>query len=121
MDIKQKRIVVTGAASGIGKELVKMLSTFECDILAVDRNQEALMDFQNSLVSTAANVKTYNSDISLAEPLDALFDYAVQSMGGIDIFVANAGYAYYEQLFKQIGRELKPSLISMSIHRFIQR
>lgn len=115
MDIRQKRIVVTGAASGIGRELVKLLSTYDCYILAVDRNQETLMESQKTLINPIANIKTYISDISLAEPLDQLFDFAVESMGGIDIFIANAGYAYYEQLIHADWTRIE-SIFNVNVH-----
>ena len=39
---------------------------------------------------------SFACDLSRQRGVDALFDYAIQKMGGIDIFVANAGFAYWE-------------------------
>jgi uncharacterized protein len=36
--------------------------------------------------------------VAVQEEVDALFAYAVQQMGGIDLFFANAGFAYWERI-----------------------
>lgn len=98
MDIKNKRIVVTGAASGIGKALVTNLSHYDCHILAVDRNSDGLSLFLEKVPNSKAKIHSYICDIGYQEQIDDLFVHARQVLGEIDIFIANAGYAYYEQL-----------------------
>lgn len=98
MEIKNKRIVITGAASGIGKALVNNLSEYDCTILAVDRNLEGLSHFLGEIANSRAILHSYACDIGSQANLDDLFEYAIQTMGDIDIFIANAGFAYYEQL-----------------------
>ena len=39
-------------------------------------------------------------DVSGKEEIDALFDFAVEKLGGIDLYVSNAGFAYYEKIEK---------------------
>jgi len=98
MEIKNKRIVVTGAASGIGKELVTLLSHYDCHILAVDRNSDGLSLSLEKIQKSKATISSYNCDIGYQHQMDDLFEHAIQALGEIDIFIANAGYAYYEQL-----------------------
>jgi short-subunit dehydrogenase len=98
MDIKNKRIVVTGAASGIGKELVTNLSHYDCHILTVDRNSDRLSQLHEQVQNAKAKIHSYRCDIGYQEQIDDLFEHARQALGMIDIFIANAGYAYYEQL-----------------------
>ncbi|EMY69608.1 SDR family NAD(P)-dependent oxidoreductase [Leptospira vanthielii] len=89
MELKNKRIVITGAGSGIGKETVlQALKHDGVKILACDLNEE------NILVHP--NVIPYKCDVSNKESLDKLLKDADKKLGGIDIFYANAGFAYYE-------------------------
>lgn len=90
MNIVGKNIVVTGAASGIGKHLVLLLLQKGARVLAADR-AELLFD-------TNPNLFTLQADISEPGNVDNLFTQAVDTLGGIDIFIANAGFAYYEKL-----------------------
>jgi len=98
MEIKNKRIVVTGAASGIGKELVTNLSHYDCHILAVDRNSNGLSLSLDKIQKSKATISSYTCDIGYQHQMDDLFEHAIQALGEIDIFIANAGFAYYEQL-----------------------
>lgn len=88
MEIKNKRIVVTGATSGIGLELVKVFSTIEgTRIVASGRKIEN--------VPSAENIYGFKADVSQPDEVDALFNFSIEKFGGIDIFIANAGFAYY--------------------------
>lgn len=83
--IKDKRIVITGAASGIGLELCKILSKNNI-VFAVDINK----------IPNIPNITIYNCDLSQKENIDEMFKEAVATLTDIDIFFSNAGFAYYE-------------------------
>lgn len=98
MQIKNKRIIVTGAASGIGKELVAILSGYDCIVMTVDRNEDGLLQLLEAHQYSKATILSYGCDVGSQDKVDDLFEHAIQTMGAIDIFIANAGFAYYEQL-----------------------
>lgn len=94
MEINRKRIVLTGAASGIGQALLKHLSLYEARIVAADVQT---ID-RSTIRGNPAQIYPFQSDLSTQNGVDDLFDYALETMGGIDIFIANAGFAYYEAI-----------------------
>lgn len=87
--ILNKKIVITGASSGIGVELVKILCEHN-QIFAVARNIDKLPDMKN--------VTKFSCDISQPENIDLMFAKAIDCLGRIDIFFANAGFAYFESI-----------------------
>ncbi|EGD48856.1 short-chain dehydrogenase/reductase SDR [Ruminiclostridium papyrosolvens DSM 2782] len=91
MDINGKKIILTGASSGIGKEVLKELSKYDADIIAVARNVNNIPKFSNRII-------TYSCDVSNKENIDMLFEYATKTFGKVDIFIANAGFAYCEDI-----------------------
>ena len=91
MDLFGKNVVLTGAASGIGAELLKRLCQESANIVAADLNKVEL-DFKHP------NSWTFEADLSQKQEVDNLFDFAREKMGHIDVFIANAGFAYYEKI-----------------------
>lgn len=90
--ITGKNIVLTGCNSGIGLEFLKLLVKGNNKILAVDKNDSNLVKFDPEIVTV---MKT---DISSKEAVDKVFEKAEEIFTFIDIFYANAGYPYYEEM-----------------------
>lgn len=91
MNPNGKVIILTGASSGIGRELLKCLQRYDADIIAVSRHI-------GSIPNHSARVIPYACDVSQQDQVDGLFAYAVEKFGKIDLFIANAGFAYCEEL-----------------------
>lgn len=94
MDINGKNIILTGASSGIGFEVLKLLTQFNnVKIIAVARRTDSILQKENV-------VYPFSADLSTQQGIDSLFDYSQRIFGHIDIFIANAGFAYFENLSK---------------------
>lgn len=87
-----KRIVITGANSGIGYEILRLLAQADNKILAVDLKLDKLQDFDPN------KVFPMQCDCGTQEGVDKIFETAIEKLGGIVIFHANAGFAYYERM-----------------------
>jgi len=100
VDINKKKIVITGAASGIGLAVLNEISQLDSQILAADINELGMHQAIKDLSGNRARVTTFISDLSQAKNVDVLFEKAANQMGGIDLFIANAGFPYYETIQK---------------------
>ncbi|MGQ9908323.1 MAG: SDR family NAD(P)-dependent oxidoreductase [Candidatus Flexifilum sp.] len=90
------RIVVTGAASGIGRALLpRLIVSGARHIAAVDRDAGAL-EAAIASVGGAFPIAPIAADLGSQAGCDGAFDAALRAMGGIDVYIANAGFAYYE-------------------------
>ncbi|MDO4379806.1 MAG: SDR family NAD(P)-dependent oxidoreductase [Clostridia bacterium] len=89
--ITDKNIVLTGCNSGIGLEVLRILTEGNNRILAVDKNIDRLGGFDER------KVIAMQIDVSSKEAVDEIFETALEKLGSIDIFYANAGYPYYEE------------------------
>ena len=87
MDVKNKRVVVTGAASGIGKALCEAFHQAEVQsVIAVDMNLEGAQETADSVdgIAVQANVGNEKDIINVIQKAD-------EHVGGTDIFCSNAG------------------------------
>ena len=87
MHIKDKRVVVTGAASGIGKALCEAFKNADAkSVVCVDMNIEGASETANDIDGLAiqANVGKEEDIINVIKESN---DYS----GGVDIFCSNAG------------------------------
>lgn len=90
--LKNKKIVLTGAGSGIGLETLKLLVSEKSNtVFAVDKDIARIKNFSDNCI-------VYECDVSSKESVDKMFEDADKALGFIDIFFANAGYPYYEAL-----------------------
>lgn len=88
--ITGKKIVVTGASSGIGKEILRLLCEGDNQIIAVCRNASKIPDCGGKVIP-------FGCDLSEKEGVDALFEKISETFDKTDLFIANAGAPYYEK------------------------
>ena len=91
MELNGKRVAITGASSGIGLEILKLLLANGCQVAACARHIENV-----GIENDRLFLKT--CDVSKQEDIDAFFDFAMEKLGGIDLYISNAGFAYYEKI-----------------------
>ena len=96
MELRERQIVITGASSGIGRALLQELSGREVQVIAAGRDEVRLQDAVASARAPQTEILPFVGDLAQQESVDALFAYALQHMGGIDLFLAIAGFAYWE-------------------------
>ena len=76
------------------------LAKYDCRIYAVDINQAELEKTCLALESYTALIRPYICDLSKQTEIDSLFESVLKNYGSIDLFFANAGFAYFEALGK---------------------
>jgi short-subunit dehydrogenase len=91
MILDSKNTILTGASSGIGKEMLSLLTAKGAKVIAVARHTENIPQEENVIYPFAA-------DMSTREGVDDVFAYARRIFGHVDVFIANAGCAYLEKL-----------------------
>jgi len=91
MDLSGKNVLVTGASSGIGLALTEELRQRGSHVMAVARSI-AGVDLGG------ADVHKYACDVSVRDNVDRMLEDAVRELGGLDVLICNAGFAYYGPL-----------------------
>jgi NAD(P)-dependent dehydrogenase (short-subunit alcohol dehydrogenase family) len=96
VDIRSKRVLITGAASGIGRAVAEAAGSAGACLFLTDRNADGLATARAELVKAGADVMLARpADVSDLEQVRALAD-AVHALGGsVDVVANIAGIAVW--------------------------
>lgn len=94
LDITGKVALVTGAASGIGRETARLFARQGAHIVAADRNLKAAEETAAEIRKQGRNALALEVDISEEAQVQAMTERAVREMGPIDILVAAAAVPF---------------------------
>jgi len=92
-DLKGRVALVTGAASGIGKEAAIALGTAGASLALVDVDEEGLETAADSVRDFVERVSISVADVSEEADVQAAVDAAIDHHGAIDVLVTSAGIA----------------------------
>ena len=91
--MKNKVIIITGAAMGLGYAAAKELASKGANLVLVDYNEKELTNVKAELSKKFSDVKilTVVADVSKEEAVKNYVDEAVKEFGRIDGLYNNAG------------------------------
>jgi short-subunit dehydrogenase len=78
------KVIVVGASSGIGAELVRQLRAGNATVAAIARRQDRLVELPDAVL-------TYVHDVTRYDEIPELFRNITQALGGLDMIVYAAG------------------------------
>ncbi len=90
MELKNKKVLITGGSAGIGKAIVKeLMDNGVTDFAVVGRKKEALEDLQSEFPN--ARFILIPADVSKPEDLNRITDKITSAWGSLDLLINNAG------------------------------
>jgi short-subunit dehydrogenase len=89
--VEGKRILVTGASSGIGKTLALKIGEAGGEVMLVSRTREKLEEVAAEIEEMGGKAHVHPADLSDLDDIERLANEVVEKHGGVDILVNNAG------------------------------
>ncbi len=87
-----KTVILTGASSGIGKDITeKLIKEHGCKVIGIARNEERLLNLKNSLGSKSECFTYYTFDVSVKENWEEFAETIKNENLRPDILINNAG------------------------------
>jgi len=102
--IQGSRVVVTGASSGIGRELTLQLGQARARLVLVARRKQQLQEVASVVERAGAEVAMAVGDITDRQVRQAALAAATDRFGGLDILVNNAGVSAFGR-FERAGQD----------------
>ena len=94
------KALITGASSGIGRDIAKILSKKGYDLALVSRDEEKLQNVKRELEKNNVKIEIYAMDLSIEENCKNLH----KKVKNIDILINNAGISIVG-LFQELTRQ----------------
>ena len=91
MKLDQKICIVTGAASGIGREIALTFAREGAKVVIADINLQAAQAVADIVTATGGTAMAVTMDVTREAEVDAAVAKVVASYGGVDVLVSNAG------------------------------
>lgn len=109
MDIlKDRRAIVTGAASGIGEAIATQFGREGASVALADINYELAQEVSTHIKNQGKEAVAVDVDVSDEKSVDRMVKKVLEEFGGIDILVNNAGiyprYVWYDMTPEQWDR-----------------
>lgn len=108
-------VIITGAASGIGKELVRQISESNPNILAIDFDVPKL----NLLKKEFEHIEILQADLSTKEGNQLILNWVNSNWHRVEFCFANAGKAEFGPFEEQNWQEMD-RLFQLNVHSPIQ-
>ncbi|MGB0658376.1 MAG: SDR family NAD(P)-dependent oxidoreductase [Gammaproteobacteria bacterium] len=91
MDIKDKTIVITGAARGLGAAMAKRLATHNCKLGLIDLDKDSIADTASACEEAGAQVICVSGDMTKEDDVANAYAEVVDQMGPLVGSINNAG------------------------------
>ncbi len=91
MKLQDKVCIVTGAASGIGKEIAATFAREGGKVVIADMNLAAAQAAANQISAAGGQAMAVAMDVTSEEQVNAAVAAVVAAWGGVDVLVSNAG------------------------------
>jgi NAD(P)-dependent dehydrogenase (short-subunit alcohol dehydrogenase family) len=104
IELAGKRILLTGASSGIGEAAAEQFAREGATVVVVARRQELLDALAERITTAGGEATAIACDVSDMDAVDALVADVEKRLGGIDILINNAGRSIRRPLAESLER-----------------
>jgi len=91
IDLRGRVVIVTGAASGIGRGLAERFAREGCVCIALDRDAAALAEFEQASRADGLDIHPFECDVTDKDSVGAVIPKVRDTYGRIDVLINNAG------------------------------
>ncbi|MDD7909853.1 SDR family oxidoreductase [Pseudovibrio exalbescens] len=89
--VEGKRVIITGASRGIGEAAARLLAEQGAKVVLAARGGEAIKKIAEEIVAAGGEASAFPCDVSSYTAVAALVKHTVDTFGGVDVLVNNAG------------------------------
>ena len=104
VELAGKRILLTGASTGIGEAAAEQFARRGATVVAVARRQDLLDELADRITASGGTAMAIPCDLSDMDAVDALVADVRERIGGVDILINNAARSIRRPLAESLER-----------------
>ena len=104
ISLRGKRVLLTGASSGIGEAGAELFAAAGAEVVAVARRADLLDALVERITDAGGTATAIPCDLADLNAVDELVDTVLQRFGSVDIVVNNAGRSIRRPLAESLDR-----------------
>lgn len=104
IQLRGKRVLITGASSGIGEAGAELFAAAGAEVIVVARRAELLDELTQRITGNGGTAAAIPCDLSDLDAVDDLAAVVEKRFGGVDILVNNAGRSIRRPLADSLDR-----------------
>lgn len=112
VSLKNKKAIVTGAASGIGKAIALRFAEAGADLILIDKDNEGMQKLKTSFSDLKTNLTTYSFDLSEKTEIDKFWTEIDGE--SVDILINNAGMYPFKK-FLELDESYLEKVMSVNL------
>ena len=116
MRLENKVVVITGAASGMGKAMATRFAAEGAKVVAADWHGESLDAAVAEIAATGAEIIGVQGDVSKRSDAEKIIDEAVAKFGRVDVLCNNAGVMDVNQGVGEVTDEMWERVIGINLN-----
>src|SRR6185437_5675228 len=98
MQLSGKRVLVTGAGSGIGAEIARAFAQAGAKVCVADVDVESATQVVDELGVEPASAMAVRMDVTSEDEVERGVNEVARAFGGVDVLVSNAGLQHQGEL-----------------------
>jgi NAD(P)-dependent dehydrogenase (short-subunit alcohol dehydrogenase family) len=114
--MKNKTVIITGAASGIGKAAAQLFASAGANVVISDIHTLEGEKLAEEIGIAGGKASFFKTDVSVASEMEALVDFAVTTYGKLDIAVNNAGIGGEQNPIAEMSIEGWQKIIAVNLN-----
>jgi NAD(P)-dependent dehydrogenase (short-subunit alcohol dehydrogenase family) len=99
-----RRILITGASSGIGRATALAVARRGAQVLLVARREDELNSVREEIIAASGSASAYPCDLTDGPAVDALIKQVLAEHEAVDMLVNNAGRSIRRSVFLAVDR-----------------
>jgi NAD(P)-dependent dehydrogenase (short-subunit alcohol dehydrogenase family) len=105
--LQHKVAIVTGAASGIGRETAQRLAAEGAKVLCVDIDDKGALATVDEITTAGGTADAQGADVASAEDVEQAVSRAVSRFGGLDVMVNIAGVEHFAPITEMLEADFE--------------